>query len=76
MSFKTLKTTILLTLTVIAALSCKKEEESTVLPYLSGTVTISGIEDFVDASSTASRTLKLKPSGVTHPEGKGVGYCW
>ena len=76
MSFKTLKTTILLTLTVLAALSCKKEEESTVLPYLSGTVTISGIEDFVDASSVASRTLKLKPSGITHPEGKGVGYCW
>ena len=76
MSLKTLKTTGLLTLAFLAALSCKKEEETATLPYLEGDISIVGLEEFMDASTENSRTLRLKPSGAVHPEGKELGYCW
>ena len=55
-------------------LSCKKDEDST-LPSLSGALEINGIEAFISADAK-SRTITLKPSGVEHPEGKGIGYYW
>lgn len=76
MRFKTLKTTALLTLSVLAAIACKKDEETTALPVLDGSVSIIGLEDFMDASSEKTRTLKLKPTGASHPEGGELGYCW
>ena len=73
MSLKTLKTAALLTLIILAAGSCKKDEETT-YPSLGGEISIEGLELFMDASSKESRTLRLKPSGAIHPEGKEVGY--
>lgn len=58
----------------LAMLSCKKDEDST-LPSLSGALEINGIEAFISADAN-SRTITLKPSGVEHPEGKGIGYYW
>lgn len=58
----------------LAMLSCKKDEDST-LPSLSGALEINGIEAFISADAK-SRTITLKPSGVEHPEGKGIGYYW
>lgn len=75
MSLKTLKTAALLTLIILAAGSCKKDEETT-YPSLEGEISIEGLELFMDASSKESRTLRLKPGGAVHPEGKEVGYYW
>lgn len=75
MSLKTLRTTALLTLTILAAASCKEEEETT-LPSLGGNISIEGLELFMDASSSGTRTLKLTPKGAEHPEGKEMGYYW
>ncbi len=56
--------------TVLA--SCKKDEEETVMkPYLSGTLSFE-LESFILAGSEH----KMTPTGITHPEGKGVGYYW
>lgn len=65
---------IFASLAVLATLSCKKDE-GTVLPPMDGTLVIEGAEAYVNAR-TSSREITLKPSGVTHPEGKGIGYCW
>lgn len=59
----------------LAILSCKKKEETVVLPSLSGQLKINGIEAFVGADE-ASRTLTLRPSGAKHPEGQNLGYYW
>lgn len=75
MSLKTLKTTALLTLIILAAASCKDEEETT-YPSLEGDISIEGLELFMDASSDETRTLKLTPKGAVHPEGKEMGYYW
>ena len=58
----------------LAILSCKKDEDTT-LPSLEGTLSIKGVEAFIGTDSE-SRTITLKPYGVEHPEGKGVGYYW
>ena len=76
MRVKTLKTTALLTLSVLAAIACKKDEETTALPALDGSVSIIGLEEFMSAASEKTRTLKLKPAGASHPEGGELGYCW
>lgn len=76
MRFKTLKTTALLTLSVLAVIACKPDDETTALPALDGSVSIIGLEEFMDASSEKTRTLKLKPTGAIHPEGGELGYCW
>lgn len=76
MSLKTLRTIALLTLTILASVSCKDDEETTTLPSLSGSISIVGLEEFIDAASVSERTLKLKPADAIHPEGKELGYCW
>lgn len=77
MSLKTLRTIALFTLAALSAFSCQKgSEETTTLPSLKGSVSIVGVEEFMDASTEASRTLKLKPANAVHPEGKELGYCW
>lgn len=54
---------------VIASASCKKEEEAASKPYLSGSLTISASRYILP-----NTTVEFTPSGVKHPEGKGVGY--
>ena len=61
-------------LAVLAAVSCKDDDDE-VKPPMEGTLVIEGVETYVNAR-TDSRELILKPTGVTHPDGKGVGYYW
>lgn len=75
MSLKTLRITALLTFIILAAASCKEEEETT-YPVLDGDLEIEGLDLFMDASSKETRTIRLKPKGVVHPEGKEIGYYW
>jgi uncharacterized protein (TIGR02145 family) len=58
----------------LSIISCKKDKEET-LPYLEGALKINGTAIFISADND-SRTLTLKPSGATHPEGKNIGYYW
>ncbi len=57
---------------LLALASCKKDEDSTVLPSLNGRLRILSLPEFIEPG----QTLTLKPSGVTHPDGKEVGYYW
>ncbi|MBR5104364.1 MAG: fibrobacter succinogenes major paralogous domain-containing protein [Bacteroidales bacterium] len=55
----------------ICIISCKKDEEATVTPSLSGTLSFS-IPEYVSQNTTWTIT----PSGVIHPDGEGIGYYW
>lgn len=74
MSHKSLNSILIAAFAVLSVLSCKKEEET--IPSLTGKLEIKGIEAFVSANDAGSRTITLKPSGATHPEGKTLGYYW
>lgn len=54
---------------IIAALSCKKDKKEKTLPSLTGKVEFE-IPEFVEPG----QTITTRPSGVTHPKGKKVGY--
>lgn len=63
----------------VAAVSCKDKDNDTALPYLDGTLTFSGVDDFIlykTGSNGKPYEYKLVPSGITHPEGRGFGYKW
>ncbi len=68
MNFKKL---IFVSLAVLALFSCKKEEETEVLPSLNGTLKFE-VENFI----YPEQSLTMVPSGLTHPDGKGIGYYW
>lgn len=57
---------------ILAAIACKKEEESTVLPGLDGTLSIKGLPEFVSPGSS----YELTPQGAIHPDGGELGYYW
>jgi uncharacterized protein (TIGR02145 family) len=57
---------------ILAAMACKKEEETTVSPSLSGTLMIEGVPEFV----APGNVLTLTPKGVQHPDGKKIEYSW
>lgn len=75
MSLKTLNSILLIATVAISLISCKKKQEEA-LPSLNGLLKIEGIDTFISAESSQERTIKLKPKGATHPNGKGVGYYW
>lgn len=56
---------------IIASASCKKEEETAKKPYLSGSLTISASRYILP-----NTTITFTPTGVTHPDGKGLGYIF
>ncbi len=70
MSFR--KLLLLIAVTAVALASCKKDEETTTMkPYLSGSVSFD-----IDAFVLAEQTVTLTPDGLSHPDGKGIGYYW
>lgn len=71
MNISRLTSIIIIAASVLAALSCKKEEEAEVLPSLEGAMTFYAPQ-FIEPG----QTLTMTPKGVEHPEGKGVGYYW
>lgn len=75
MSHKNLVSIILSALTVLSILSCKKNKDES-LPSLEGSLRIIGAETFISADSEATRTIRLKPQGGSHPKDAGVGYYW
>ncbi len=71
MSFPKLGTLLIIAGTILAFSSCKKEEEQETIPTLTGSLSFE-VESYVSPNTV----LKMKPSGVTHPDGKGIGYYW
>ncbi len=60
----------LATFTLVAALSCKKDDDDTSLPSLDGTLSFKEIPSFVSPQEEVTFTL----GGVTHPDGDKIGY--
>ena len=56
---------------VMAAVSCKKDDDSTALPSLGGTLSF-----YAPLFIEPGQTLTMTPSGVEHPADKGLGYYW
>lgn len=56
---------------LLSAISCKDKDETNTAPSLNGKITIS-----VPAYVAQDATMELRQSGVSHPEGKGIGYSW
>lgn len=70
MSFRRLYMLVFAATALLAAASCKKEEDET-YPSLDGALKFS-IPDFVEPG----QVVKMTPRGVIHPEGKEFGYFW
>ena len=56
---------------VMAAVSCKKDDDSTALPSLGGALSF-----YAPLFIEPGQTLTMTPSGVEHPENEGLGYYW
>ena len=70
MSLRKLNSFILAASMILAAVSCKKDETE-VSPSLNGNLTFQ-IDEFV----TPGFVAKMTPKGLSHPDGKGIGYYW
>lgn len=71
MSLRKLNTVILATAAILAAVSCKDKEETTISPSMNGSMKISA-PAFVEQKAV----VNFKQRGVLHPEGGVIGYCW
>ncbi len=71
MSFRKLTPLFILAAVLTTAVSCKDDEETEVAPYLNGNLSFN-----VEAFVTPNQIVTMKPSGASHPDGKGVGYSW
>ena len=69
MSFRKL---IYISAVILAAIACKKDEETESTPYLSGDITIKGLPEFV----SPGETVTLTPEGAEHPDGGTISYAW
>ncbi len=71
MSHRKLNILILAIAASVCIISCKKDDETTVTPVLSGSLSFS-VPEYVFPNTT----LTMTPSGVTHPKDEGLGYYW
>ena len=71
MGLKKLNSLFLIGAIILCAISCKKDDDSTVSPSLDGYMTFS-IPEFVKPNAK----ITLVPRGVTHPDGEEIGYYW
>ena len=55
----------------MAAVSCKKDDDSTALPSLGGSLSF-----YAPLFIEPGQTLTMTPTGVIHPEDEGLGYYW
>lgn len=72
MNFKHICSTFVITTAVLAAISCKKDEDSETKPSLTGLLRFKGLPEYIAPGSEYDVT----PAGISHPEKKPVGYFW
>ena len=70
MSFRKLNQIIWVAIAMIAAASCKKDDDK-ISPSLNGTLYFN-VAEFVEPGHVTTMT----PKGLKHPDGKGIGYYW
>lgn len=64
-------------LAAAAIISCKKDDNTTSLPYLDGTLSLDfdpALPSYIMANDNTEYTMT--PKGAEHPEGLGIGYQW
>ena len=71
MNINRIASLIIIAAGIMAAASCKKDEETEVSPSLKGSLTFHA-PDFIEPG----QTITMTPKDLEHPEGKGVGYYW
>lgn len=71
MNLNKLSLIILAGVLALSIISCKKDDETSTSPSMNGNLKFS-VPAYVAPLSKVSMT----PSGVTHPDGGGVGYYW
>ena len=71
MSFRKLYSIILAVAVVASAASCKKDKDTEASPSLDGMLRFS-IPGYIPPKDV----LIITPRGLSHPEGKGIGYSW
>lgn len=57
---------------ILAAIACKKDEETTTTPSLNGNLQIMGLPEFISPGALVTLTNK----GAEHPDGEKIGYAW
>jgi len=60
-----------LAVALLAAAACKKDDDDIVYPSLNGSLSFS-VPEYV----TPGYVAKMTPKGISHPDGKGIGYYW
>ena len=71
MTINRLASLIIIAAGIVAAASCKKDEETTVSPSLEGALTF-----YAPSFIEPGQTVTMTPRGIEHPEGDGVGFYW
>ncbi len=71
MRFRRLADVLFIVLAAAAVISCKDDDKQESLPSLNGSIRFS-IPTYISPESTHT----IKVSGVTHPEGKDLGFYW
>lgn len=64
-------------LAAAAIISCKKDDNTTSLPYLNGSLSMDfdpALPSYIMANDNTEYTMT--PKGAEHPEGLGIGYQW
>lgn len=62
---------IIISAAIMAAVSCKKDEETEEFKSLKGSVSFYA-PSFIEPGAT----LTMTPKGIEHPEDKGIGFYW
>lgn len=72
MNPRKLSSLIIIAATALSIMSCKKDDDNyTVSPSLNGSLSY-----YIPTYLPPNAEVTLKPSGVTHPDGKNIGYYW
>jgi hypothetical protein len=56
---------------ILAVASCKKKDDEVEIVYVDGTLTFE-LPEFIHPG----QVIKMTPKGLTHPDGKEIGYYW
>lgn len=71
MSLGKLNSMLMIAVIVLAAISCKKKDDTTNIVYVDGTLKFE-LPEFIHPGEV----LTMKPKGLTHPDGGEIGYYW
>lgn len=71
MNIHRLRAISVLAVCILAAISCKKDDDEVDVKYVNGTLSFN-LPEFV----LPKETITMTPKGLTHPDGKEIGYYW